>query len=262
LAKDFFEATQETVRKLNSNEREIFDFVVKNMDEVRQMSIQSFAAQRYVSTTSIFRFAQKLGFKGYSDFIDSLRDTAVNKKNAIVPDVVIGRNYSEMYLKNAMEAVRVMSQQYVADIVEVLTRRPNIYILCDNNTHVIGQYCEKLLIGLGFRAYFPEAAYQMQTLEDHIRSTDMIIALSYSGEAPLLIDFIERVYLKERPYLLSITRADNNILETLSDANFYIFAEEICLHGIDLTSSVPMLMILELLVYEYIRASESTFSPV
>jgi len=53
---------------------------------------------------------------------------------------------------------------------------------------------------------------------------------------------------------MSITRADNNILESLSDANFYVFAEEIRLHGMDLTSSVPMLMILELLAYEYVKS--------
>lgn len=253
---DFFEATQETMRNLNPNEREIYDFVIKNMNTVKQMSIHKFAAERYVSSTTIFRFTQTLGFKGYANFIDSLRETAAGKKNAEVPGVVIGGNYGEVYLKNAMEAVRVMSQQYVTDIVAVLARRPSIYILCDNNTHAIGQYCEKLFIGLGFRAYFPEAAYQMQTLVDHICTTDMIIALSYSGD-PLLVDLIQRIFLKERPYLMSITRADNNVLELMSDANFYVFAEEIRLHDMDLTSAVPMLMVLELLVYEYVKHHSS-----
>ena len=253
MAKDFFKTTQETARKLNANELEIFDFVVKNMDKVKRMSIQKFAAAQYMSTTSIFRFAQKLGFKGYADFIDSLLVTTHDKKDVAIPDVIIGGNYSEAYLKNAMEAVRVMSPKMVADVVDILGQNPNVYILCDDNTHGIGQYCEKLLIGLGFRAYFPEAAYQMQTLVDHISSKDMIIALSYTGEDALLVDFIERVYLKEKPFLMSVTRADNNILESLSDANFYVFADEIRVHGMDLTSCVPMLMILELLVYEYVK---------
>ena len=254
MAQDFFKATQETARKLNANELEIFDYVVKNMDQVKRMSIQKFAAQQFVSTTTIFRFAQKLGFTGYADFIDSLLVTTHVKSDVTIPDVIIGGNYSEAYLKNAMEAVRVMSPKVVAQVMDILKQKPSVYILCDDNTHGIGQYCEKLLIGLGFRAYFPEAAYQMQTLVDHISSKDMIIALSYTGEDALLVDFIERVYLKERPFLMSVTRADNNILESLSDANFYVFADEIRVHGMDLTSSVPMLMILELLIYEYVRS--------
>ena len=85
----------------------------------------------------------------------------------------------------------------------------------------------------------------------------MVIALSYNGEDAVLIDVIQRIFLREHPYLLSITRADNNPLESLSDANFYVFADKIRIHGMDLTSSVPMLMILELLIYKYITRLET-----
>ena len=257
MIKDFFETTQETIRELNQTERQLFDHVVKNMDKVKNMTIQKFASDWLVSTTTIFRFTQKLGFSGYADFINSLLVTSHNQQNAVLPDVVVGRRYSEEYLKNAMEAVRVMSPQLVEGVITTLICQPDIYILTDANTHAIGQYCERLFIGLGFHAYFPEAAYQMQNLVNHIRSQDMIIALSYSGQDAMMLDFVEKVFLRERPYLLSITRADNNPLDSLSDANFYVFAEEIRLHGMNLTSSVPMLMILELLVYEYIARSKT-----
>jgi len=252
LIKDFFETTREAVLNLNKTERQIFDHVVKNMDKVKDMSIQKLASDWLVSTTTIFRFTQKLGFTGYADFINSLLFTSYNQQNAVLPDVIAGRNYNEEYLKNAMEAVRVMSPQFVEKVISALTKDPDIYILADANTHAIGQYCERLFIGLGLHAYFPEAAYQVQNLANHIKSRDMIIALSYSGRDAMMLDVIERIFLKEKPYLMSVTRADNNPLESLSDANFYIFAEEIRLHGMDLTSSVPMLMILELIAYEYI----------
>ena len=67
MAVDFFEATSETIRELNSTERWLFDYVVKNMDKVKHMSIQKFAAEKFLSTTAIFRFTKKLGFTGYAD---------------------------------------------------------------------------------------------------------------------------------------------------------------------------------------------------
>jgi len=252
VAVDFFEATQEVIRSLNQSERQLFEYVVKNMDEVKYWSIQKFAAEWLVSTTTIFRFTQKLGFSGYSDFINSLLVTSHTQQDSAVPDVVTGRDYGEAYLKNAMESVRVMAPQRIAEVMEKLSLRPDIYILTDDNTHSIGQYCERLFIALGFHAYFPEAAYQIQNLANHIRSQDMIIALSYTGEDAMLIDVVQRIFLRERPYLLSITRADNNPLESLSDTNFYVFADEIRLNSMDLTSSLPMAMILELLIYEYL----------
>jgi len=253
---DFFEATGENIRNLNHTERKLFDYVVKNMNEVKEMSIQKFAAEQFLSTTTIFRFTQKLGFTGYSDFINSLLVTVHSHQCERLPEMAT-RDYRENYLKNAMEAVRVMSSKQVEKVVDLLRQKPRIYILTDDNTHTIGQYCERLFIGLGFHAYFPDIPYLRQNLVNRIRSQDMIIALSYSGQDEGLIDFIQRVFLTERPHLLSITRADNNLLESLSDSNFYVFADEITVPGMNLTSSVAMLMIVELLAYEYMSAFEN-----
>jgi len=248
---DFYAATQETVRYLNQTERLLYDYVIKNMDKVKDMSIQKFAAEKFLSTTTIFRFAKKLGFDGYADFINSLLITSHNRQETVLTNV-IGKGYSEKYLKNAMEAVRVMSPARVDDFISRLALKPNIYILTDDNTHTIGQYCERLFIGLGFHAYFPETAYQKQNLVNRIGAHDMILALSYSGQDVVMIDFIHRVFLTERPFLVSVTRADNNLLESLSDTNFYVFVDEVQVPGMDLTSGVAMLMIMELLMYEYI----------
>jgi len=249
---DFFEATQITMRNLTKTEQQLFDYVVKNMDVVKSMTIREFAEAHYMSTTSIFRFTQKLGFAGYTEFINSLLVTAHMQQDTALPKATNGRTYAEEYLKNAMEAVRVMSPQQVKDVVDLLIRKPNIYILTDSNTHVIGQYVERLFIGLGFHAYFPETAYQTQNLVNRIKDTDMLVALSFSGRDTVLTDFIQRVFLSAKPYLLSVTRADNNPLASLSDANFYVFADEVKVNGMDLTSSVAMLMVVELLVYEYV----------
>jgi len=97
----------------------------------------------------------------------------------------------------------------------------------------------------------------MQNLANHIRSEDMIIALSYSGKDPVLLDVIQRIFLRGRPYLLSITRSDNNPLESMSDTNFYIFADEVRLNNMDLTSSISMVMIFELMIYELISRSKT-----
>jgi len=257
MAVDFFKATQETMRELNKTERMLFEYVVKNMDSVKNMSIRELAESQFLSTATIFRFAQRLGFSGYSDFINSLMVTAHTATNTVLPDVVLGRNYREEHLKNIIETVRVISQNKVDEVVKLLQSKPNVYILTDDSTHTIGQYCERLFIGLGLHAYFPETAYQMQNLVNRIRSKDMVLAFSYTGQDAVMIDFIERVFLKEKPYLLSITRAENNPLESLSDANFYAFADEIQIGDMDLTSNIALLLVAEMIIYEYIATMKS-----
>lgn len=252
---DFFEVTQENIRNLNQTERKLFDYVVKNMHEAKQLSIQKFATKQFLSTTTIFRFTQKLGFSGYSDFINSLLVTA-HQQQDVVPAMIKTEDFRKNYLENALESVRVLSPNHTKEVISLLHKKPRIYILTDDHTHTIGQYCERLFIGLGFHAYFPETAYQRQNLANRIRRQDMIIALSHQGKDAFLIDFIQRVFLRAKPHLISITRADNNPLENLSDHNFYVFTDEINTPHMNLTSSVPMLMTIELLVYEYLTNSE------
>lgn len=251
MAIDFFEQTSERLQDLNATERKLFDYVVKNMHVVKDMSIQKFAETQFLSTTSIFRFTQKLGFSGYADFTNSLLVTTHSHRQPDLTGVNSEQNFSKNYLENAIETVRVMSQKDSDKVVALLKTKPRIYIVTDDHTHTIGQYVERLFIGLGFHAYFPETAYQRQNLVNRIRQQDMIIALSYSGKDDALVEFIQRIFLSERPHLLSITRADNNPLQMLSDTNFYAFADPIRLNDMYATSSITMLMIVEMLVYEY-----------
>jgi RpiR family glv operon transcriptional regulator len=249
MSQDFFEISAKALPRLNKTESSLYAYIVKNMGKVKRMSIQSLASELYLSTTTVFRFTRKLGFSGYSDFTESLLITDHNNTQPEIPSVVYAKKYSEEYLKNIMEAVRVMPADKVAAVMDVLTRKPFVYIITDSNANDIGRYCEKLFLGLGLRAYFPEVDYQEALLHDWITDNDLLIALSYSGNDEKLISSVEHVFLSKRPFLLSVTRADNNILQNMSDVNFYVFADEIRLHGVDMTSRISMIMLLELIVY-------------
>lgn len=255
MARDFFEVTQGGLERLNLTERKLFDYVVKNMDQVKDFSIQRFASERYLSTTTIFRFAKKLGFSGYSDFINSLLITEHRSHSAKVPSVLHNKVYSDEYLKNIMETIRVMPDSKVAQVLHVLSRKPNVYILCDTNAGELGRYCEKLFLSIGRHTYFPEADYQLTAMSHLMEGDDLLLVLSYSGDETKLIKNVEQILHDKRPFLLSITRADNNAIQNMSDVNFYIFADEIQIDGVNLTSQVAMLMILELLVYKTLNES-------
>ncbi|MDR0500451.1 MAG: MurR/RpiR family transcriptional regulator [Coriobacteriales bacterium] len=249
MAQDFFLATQDALPKLNQTERALFDYVVRNMDKVKGMSIQQLANDRYLSKTTILRFAKKLGFTGYRDFTHSLLITEHRVHTAAVPDVLHNKPYADEYLKNVTEAVRVLPENKVERVLEFLARKPNVYVVADENCNDIGRYAERLFLGLGLRTYFPEVPYQVTAMLDLIRDGDLLVLLSFSGEDRTLVSTVEHILFEHKPLCVSITRADNNTIQNMSDVNFYVFADEIKQNSINLTSRVAMLMILELLVY-------------
>lgn len=49
-------------------EKKLAQFVLQKPQEVIQMNIETFSSENYVSNSTIVRFCQKLGFKGFTDF--------------------------------------------------------------------------------------------------------------------------------------------------------------------------------------------------
>ncbi len=56
---DFFEISSKTVASLTRNERILFDYVVKNMNLIKNQSIREVSAECFVSTTTFFAFCKK-----------------------------------------------------------------------------------------------------------------------------------------------------------------------------------------------------------
>ena len=254
---DFFKITSHNVPQLNNTERQLYEYVLRNMDTVKELTIQKFAKNHFLSTTTIFRFTQKLGFSGYSEFINSLLITASLRRQVEIPNVITKKSYSEEYLKNVVEAVRVMPEKKIKQVHSILDKKPNIYIMTDESAHDIGRYCEKIFVGIGMTVYFPETGYQIQAMLDRIENDDLLIVLSYSAREPALLEAIDRIFSRKKPFLLSITRADNNSIQNISDVNFYIFVDEVVMNNVNLTTQVPILMLLELLIFEYIASKDN-----
>lgn len=247
---DFFSLTSDSMDNLNVTEKKIFDYVVKNMDEVKQMSIRQLAQECYISTATIYRFIKKLGFNGYKEFIAVLKITDMSRTKAVIPNVMRYKGYREDYLKNLIETVRVIRKEQVKKFHDKLKTNPQIYLFGDGLTVEAANYIEHLFLAFGCRAFFAHEKYEVENAIYHMTDDDMVIVMSYTGKTKALIEMLEQIKHKCQPLLISITRSDNNMVQLLTDLNFYFFADEISYNGYDLTSRVAMISVIEIILYE------------
>lgn len=54
--------------ELNATDRMIRDFILDYPEKIKKMTVRSLAGELYLSTASIIRFTQKLGYGGFTDF--------------------------------------------------------------------------------------------------------------------------------------------------------------------------------------------------
>lgn len=89
----------------------------------------------------------------------------------------------------------------------------------------------------------------------------MIFVFDYAGEDDELISIIQNLQSlqSQRQYamLVSITGANNNTIQNMSNENLYLFTGELKVSGIDMTSHVSLIVIMELLLYQFMEYEKS-----
>lgn len=254
---DFYSKTSNNVPKLSPAERDIFNYVIKNMHLVKNMSIRDLARECYVSTTTLFRFVKKLGYSGYSEFVDAIRQTEAESRKIHIPSIVQDENYRDSYLKNVVEAVKVITDEKIEKFDMIMSRYPNVYIIAEGLSREVARYFHRLLSSIGYNVETPIETYQFESIHRKIKKDDVLLILSYRGNNESIIHEIERIFAIATPTIISFTRADNNVIQNMSDLNFYVFADEIEFDGLDVTSRCGMIAIMEILLYKKITRNQT-----
>lgn len=252
---DFYEKTSKILPSLSSSEQVVFNYVIKNLHVVKDLSIRELADRCFISTTTLFRFVKKLGYEGYSDFIDDVREAEFASRKIEIPNIVANDDYRDSYLKNVIEAVKVITDEKIDKFEKIMSRNPNIYILAEGLSAEPAQYFRRLLISCGYNVEIPSEEYAFKSILKKVKKDDVLLVLSYNGNNRSVIHKIERIFAISTPNIISITRSDNNAIQNMSDLNFYVFADEIEYEGEDITSRIGMIAIMEILLYKRLTSN-------
>lgn len=83
---------------------------MQNIHTVKDKSIRTLSHECYVSTTTMIRFVRKLGFSGYSDFINLLRLTDFSAAAPQTPQWDSRNEYLTGYVDMIVQTLRIVSE--------------------------------------------------------------------------------------------------------------------------------------------------------
>lgn len=170
---NFYEQTSSCVSRLSPTEQNLFNYIIKNLHIVKDMSIRDLSEKCFVSTTSIFRLVKKLGYQGYAEFSQALRDTEEESRKIHMPSIVSADNYRDSYLKNVIEAVKVITDEKINKFNAIMNRNPNIFILAEGLSHEVGRYFYRLLTMMGFNTEMPDEEYEFVSVNTIQNMSDL-----------------------------------------------------------------------------------------
>jgi RpiR family glv operon transcriptional regulator len=254
---NFFDIVESHLNMLTKNEQVLFDYVVSNMNKIKNQSIREVASETFVSTATFLRFVKKIGFVGFSEFTTVIKYTVLNddkRSEEPMPFEVVQRDYREEYLKNITESVRVIPAQKLHEITEKLAAHPTIYLFSKGVSKYAAEYIYYIYTMAGFTVKYPKDYDFRQMAMKQVTANDLVIILTYNGKNREFLEMIKKMKDRDQmPFLISVTEPDNNTIQNLSDINLYIFSDLIKVNETEISSRVSTIALMELILYQYIE---------
>ncbi|MEW9625720.1 MurR/RpiR family transcriptional regulator [Rhodanobacter geophilus] len=224
--------------RMSAVERRIADFVLDNAQLLRDYSSQQLANALGISQSSVVKFTQKLGFKGYPDLKYSVGEAIARADNgddveaaaqvrgeaAESPATGLWRRKSE-----AEEATRLINPpQALAAVTRALAktgRSGKLFLigLGEDDVHARGFAYKLALLGLPVVHNFDLA--RMTASVSAAGADDVLLVFSEFGNQPALCK-IGRHFRESRGMLVSVTRHSANPLRALADAALLVSAHD------------------------------------
>lgn len=248
------EVINQYYHQLNENDLYIWDYISKHKKACESMGIDQLAEKCNVSRTTILRFTQKLSFKGYVEFKVHLKMDNESPKESLSDSVKICHNYQAV--------VNNMVQKDYTEIIKLIYQSKRIFVI---GTGMVQRtvakefkrifYCaQKIFFDIG------GGAAELEGVAKNIKSDDLVIIISISGESKDILDFARELKV-QHVTMVSITKRKKNTLAQLSDERLYIpttiLEQKNCKDGYESVTAYFMLVeVLFLRYLDYVEGKE------
>ncbi|WOX05252.1 MurR/RpiR family transcriptional regulator [Microbulbifer pacificus] len=215
--------------QLSVNERKLADFILENTQLLRDYSSSQLADAVGVSQSSVVKFSQKLGYRGYPSLklavYESYAGAGIGGGDeparafaaAASPLSQLGQKKLEV-LENT---VSINEVDQLTAAVEAIRAARCIQISACPGSVSVARYLTHQLLELGCWAVFDEGGNLQHRISNSLRDDDLLCILCDFGGEESLVDVANRAR-EHGVKVLSLTRYNYNAASIHSDIRLYV----------------------------------------
>ena len=216
---------------LSAIERRIGDFLLENASLLRDYSSQHVADALGISQSSVVKFAQKLGYRGYPDLKYSIGEAiarvgngdAAPRRAARRPDAADGLWERK---SRAEEQTRLLNRAGTIDeLARKLSRAGSVYLIGLGEDDLHARTLALRLSLLGIRTVHNFDPAHMAASISSAGKGDVLLLFSEHGQVPALCP-IARQFHEQRGTVASITRYTANAVRAAADVALVVAAHD------------------------------------
>lgn len=239
------------------SDKKLADFLLTQPDRARHLSSQQLALEANVSQSSVVKFAQKLGFKGFpalklaiSEALASSPDPlSITVHNQILGDDTL-RVVGEKLINENLSAMRatldVNSEEKLRQSVEMLRAAKRIVLTGIGASGLVARNFGWKLMKIGLNAIVEQDMHALLATVQAMDPQDLLLPISYSGERRE-INMAADEMLRAGGRILAITGFTPNALQQRASHCLYTIAEEQATRSAAISSTSAQTMLTDLL---------------
>lgn len=241
------ELANENYSKLNENDLYILKYILNNKQECCDLGINELAKKCNVSRTTILRFAQKLGFKGYSEFRIHLSWQEKKNENE-------EKDYVETFYADINETIKLLRERDFINICRLIYDADRVFVYGTGTAQIaVAQELKRTFLTAHKYFYVVEGYREFEVIMPSITKRDIVIIISLSGNITSLHSSILEIFMKGIESI-SITKLSDNKLSSLAKHNLYVTTSSIQLSDRWIYETFSMFFILiEALFRQYLN---------
>lgn len=214
--------------ELSVNERKLAEFILENTQLLRDYSSQQLADAVGVSQSSVVKFSQKLGYKGYPSLKLAVYDTyAAEARSEIADSAIFNAPDSaisalgQKKLEALENTVRINDGDELRRAIEAVRGARCVQVAACSGSAMVARYLTSQLLELGYWAIYDQDIDLQKRLADGIEERDVLCILcDFDREEPMA-DIAKRAR-GQGAQVLSLTRYNHNAVSMHADINLYV----------------------------------------
>jgi DNA-binding MurR/RpiR family transcriptional regulator len=235
--------TRRETKHLSETENEIYRCILSDKKRILNMTIRDIAKELHVSSSTIVRTASKLGFNGFAELKYALKTEAETQK--MIKDTL----YSKDKISTLLPEMPEDSNSAMLQAVNFIVNAPMVVFFGIGRSGILSEYAARYFGELGKCTFYIKDPFVQ--IPDKFGKDFLIFVLSVSGETTEVIDRVKRLKQNQSTIVL-ITADRTSTLAKLADVTVSYLRKDKRLkcvsdEYIDISSSVPMLTIIEYL---------------
>jgi DNA-binding MurR/RpiR family transcriptional regulator len=219
---------------LSASELKLAKFVLHSANALRDLSSQELAGVVGVSQSSVVKFAQKLGYKGYPALkiavIDALNITTYNIN--LHGKITLNDSFAQMSAKLLSSKVTVLTESKNLNDEAAFNQAANYLksakriLICGlGGSALVGKGFSYKLQRLGMLAIQEPDGHSQLAYAATLSENDLLFAISGSGNTPEMINVV-RQGKKNNCKIISVTPFGPTPISYMADVKLYSVAQE------------------------------------